>query len=68
MRILIAPIVVLGFLALAAPCLASDIHLPGQTADQIKAICDKAGGKFSQDQNGYDCGTDCQGKPGTENG
>jgi len=46
--------------------LASDVHLAKQTAEEIKSVCDKAGGKFSQDANGYGCGTDCHGGPGTD--
>jgi hypothetical protein len=53
-------------LALAAPAAASDLTLPKTTADQLKAACDKAGGKFSQGDNIYGCGTDCAGKPGTD--
>jgi hypothetical protein len=40
--------------------------LPKLTADQLKAACDKAGGKFSQSATIYGCGTDCAGKPGTD--
>jgi len=50
----------------AAPSLARDITLPKTTTEQLKAACDKAGGRFSQDAKIYGCGTDCQGKPGTD--
>lgn len=53
-------------LSLAAPASARDLTLPKTTADQLKAACDKAGGKFSQGDNIYGCGTDCAGKPGTD--
>jgi hypothetical protein len=64
-RRLIAPFILIGTLAFAGTALARDIHLPNQTADELKAICTKVGGSFSQDSSGYDCGTDCHGKPGT---
>ena len=66
MRISTAALILMGLLGFTASSLASDIHLPKQTADEVKAVCDKAGGKFSQDANGYDCGTDCHGGPGTD--
>lgn len=52
--------------ALGGPALARDINLRKHSADEIKSICEKAGGKFSQDASGYGCGTDCRGKPGTD--
>ena len=52
-------------LALSGPALARDIYLPKHTVDDLKAVCTKVGGHFSQDSSGYDCGTDCHGKPGT---
>ena len=52
--------------ALAAPAAARDMTLPKTTADQLKAACDRAGGKFSQGAAIYGCGTDCAGKPGTD--
>lgn len=36
------------------------------SAAEIKSACDKVGGSFSQDPGGYGCGTNCQGKPGTD--
>jgi len=53
-------------LALAAPASARDLTFPKTTADQLKAVCDKAGGHFSQGERNYGCGTDCRGKPGTD--
>jgi hypothetical protein len=64
-RKLIVPLILGGLFAFAGPALARDIYLPKHTADQLKSICDKVGGHFSQDSSGYDCGTDCKGKPGT---
>ncbi len=59
-------LILFGVLVYCGPSLAAEVHLPQQTPDEIKAVCNKAGGRFSQDENGYDCGTDCQGKPGTD--
>jgi|SRR5690242_16700180 hypothetical protein len=50
----------------AGSALASEAATHKFTADEIKSACDQAGGSFSQDANGYDCGTNCQGKPGTD--
>lgn len=65
MRKLTVPLILLGVVALSGPAAAADITLRNHTVDEIKAACDKAGGKFSQDAHGYGCGTDCAGKPGT---
>ena len=54
-----------GALALPAAAFARDLTLPKTTPDALKADCEKAGGKFSQDSRGIGCGTDCLGKPGT---
>jgi hypothetical protein len=35
------------------------------SAAELKSVCDKVGGSFSQDANIYGCGTDCHGGPGT---
>jgi hypothetical protein len=59
-------LILIGVLGLSSPSLARDITLRKHSADEIKSACDKAGGKFSQDDRGYGCGTDCQGKPGTD--
>jgi hypothetical protein len=45
---------------------ASETAMHKYTAAEIKSVCDKVGGSFSQDAGGYGCGTDCQGKPGTD--
>ena len=70
MRDFIAPLIIAGVLGFSAPAsvpaLAADVHLPKQTAEEMKSVCAKAGGKFSQDANGYECGTDCHGGPGTD--
>jgi hypothetical protein len=64
-RNFIASFVLIGAVVFGGPALARDTYLPKQTPDQLKAVCTKVGGSFSQDQSGYDCGTDCHGKPGT---
>lgn len=53
-------------LALPRPASARDLTFPKTSAGQLKAACDRAGGKFSQGDRNYGCGTDCQGKPGTD--
>jgi hypothetical protein len=62
----IALLVLTGALALSSAAVAKDLTLPKTSADAIKSACDKAGGKFSQDDRGYGCGTDCHGDPGTD--
>ncbi len=66
MRILSALLILNATLALALPASARDLTFPKTTADQLKAACDRAGGQFSQGDRNYGCGTDCQGKPGTD--
>ena len=55
-----------GALALGGSAFARDITLPRTDADALKAVCDKAGGQFSQGPRGVGCGTNCQGGPGTD--
>jgi hypothetical protein len=45
---------------------ASELTMHMYSVDELKGACDKAGGSFSQDAGGYGCGTNCQGKPGTD--
>ena len=59
-------LVLTGALAAGAPSLANDLTLPKTAADALKAACAKAGGKYSEGDNIYGCGTDCAGKPGTD--
>lgn len=66
MRSLTIPLVLIAVLGLGGVCSASDVNLPKHTPDELKAICAKAGGKFSQDSGGYGCGTDCRGGAGTD--
>ena len=64
MRHLISFLILAGALNVAA--LAAEVTLPKTNADQLKEACTKAGGKFSQDTKGIECGTNCQGGPGTD--
>jgi hypothetical protein len=66
MRRSIAPVILLGILALGGPASAKDITLPKSTVDEMTAVCAKVGGKFSQDAHGFGCGTNCQGGAGTD--
>jgi hypothetical protein len=63
-RHLISILILTG--ALSGAALAAEVTLPKTTADQLKDACTKAGGRFSQDASGYDCGTNCQGGPSTD--
>jgi hypothetical protein len=69
-RILTVPLILIGALAAtlaaSAPSLARDITLPKTTADALKSVCGKVGGKFEQGANLYTCGTDCHGGGGTD--
>jgi hypothetical protein len=55
----------LAVLASARPALAIDTTLAKASVDEVKAVCEKVGGRFSQDSKGYGCGTNCHGGPGT---
>jgi hypothetical protein len=63
MRNLIATLILIVFVA---PSFARDISVGKHTAEDVKSVCDKVDGKFSQDATGYYCGTDCHGAPGTD--
>jgi hypothetical protein len=65
-RKLIAPIILMSLLGFAGPSLARDIALHKHAADEIKTVCAKAGGSFSQGAGVYACGTNCHGGPGTD--
>lgn len=66
MRQLIAPLVLMGALGFGGAALARDIALHKHTADEVKAVCTKAGGSFSEGSGTYGCGTDCHGGSGTD--
>ncbi len=66
MRHLTTLLILTGALALSGAALARDLTFPKTNAEQLKSVCDGAGGKFSQDAKGFGCGTDCKGGPGTD--
>ena len=59
-------LILTGALALTSAALARDLTFPKMNGEQLKSVCDKAGGKFSPDAKGVGCGTNCQGGPGTD--
>ena len=59
-------LILTGILALNGVASAAEVTLPKTSVDDLKNACAKAGGKFSQDAKGYDCGTNCQGGPSTD--
>jgi hypothetical protein len=63
---LTVPFILVNALSLSGSALALEVSMHKHSAAELKSVCDKAGGKFSQDAAGYDCGTNCQGKPGTD--
>lgn len=63
---LLIPCVLCSIVALSGPAWGNAINLRMHSADEIKSICEKVGGKFSQDAQGYGCGTNCQDGPGTD--
>lgn len=66
MRNLTVPLTLIGAFAVSGSALANEVSLQKHTAEEIKTVCEKVGGKFSQDAVGYDCGTDCHVGPGTD--
>jgi hypothetical protein len=62
----VALILVAAFGFNAGSSTASETTMRKFTGEELKSVCDKAGGSFSQDAGGYGCGTNCQGKPGTD--
>jgi hypothetical protein len=66
MRNSTAALMLIVAVSLNAPSFARDISVGKHTAEDVKSICDKVGGKFSQDATGHYCGTNCHGAPGTD--
>jgi hypothetical protein len=62
--------IILGCLAAlvlaATNAAAAEVSLQKSSADDLKAVCEKAGGSFSTDKSGYGCGTNCNGASGTD--
>ncbi len=59
-------LILIGALGLGAPSLARDITLHKTSVEEMKAACDKASGRFSQDPSGYGCATNCKGGIGSD--
>ena len=60
------PLLLVGILGVNGPALARDMRMHKHSADEVKSICTKVGGSFSQGPKLYGCGTDCHGHPGTD--
>jgi len=65
-RHLIFLLILTGAFAHSRTALAEEFTLPKTNLEQLKSACNGAGGKFSQDAKGIECGTNCQGGPGTD--
>jgi hypothetical protein len=65
-RELTAPLILIGILGFSGSSLASEVPMHKHTVEEIKSVCDKTHGSFSQDAQIYGCGTDCHGGPGTD--
>ncbi|MGA7519726.1 MAG: hypothetical protein WBW28_22635, partial [Pseudolabrys sp.] len=66
MRTLIVLLILAATFDLSGSSVASETTMRKSSAEELKSVCDKAGGSFSQDASGYGCGTNCEGKPGTD--
>ena len=66
MRSLAVPVMLIGIFGLSVSSFARDVSIGKHTAEEVKSVCDKVGGKFSQDATGHYCGTNCRGGPGTD--
>src|SRR6478735_12290764 len=66
MRSLALPLILIGAFGLNVSSYARDVSLGKHTAEEVKSVCEKVGGRFSQDATGHYCSTDCYGGPGTD--
>ena len=66
MRSLAIALILVGVLGLSVSSFARDVSIGKHSAEEVKSVCDKVGGKFSQDATGHYCGTNCHGGPGTD--
>ena len=66
MRSLGIPFIFIGIFGISVSSFARDVSLGKHSAEEIKGVCEKVGGKFSQDATGHYCGTNCHGGPGTD--
>jgi hypothetical protein len=49
---LTVPLILIGTFAVSSSGLANEVSMHKHTAEEIKTVCDKVGGKFSQDAAG----------------
>ena len=66
MRSVALPLILIGAFGLNVSSYARDVSLGKHTAEEVKSVCEKVGGRFSQDATGHYCSTDCHGGPGTD--
>jgi len=66
MRSAAVALVLIGAFGLTVSSYARDVSLGKHTAEEVKNVCEKVGGRFSQDATGHYCSTDCHGGPGTD--
>ena len=66
MRSLAASSILIGIFGFTVSSFARDVSIGKHSAEEVKTVCDKVGGKFSQDATGHYCGTNCHGGPGTD--
>jgi hypothetical protein len=58
-RILTALLVLSGSLVIGSASMARDLHLPKTSAAELKQVCEKVGGSYSDGGARYGCATDC---------
>jgi len=63
MRSLAIPFIFIGIFGISVSSFARDVSLGKHSAEEVKGVCEKVGGKFSQDATGHYCGTNCRHKP-----
>jgi hypothetical protein len=66
MRSSAVAVILIGIFGLSVSPFARDASIGKRTPEEVKSVCDKVGGKFSQDSTGHYCGTNCRGGPGTD--
>ena len=66
MRSVALPLILIGAFGVDVSSYARDVSLGKHTAEEVKSICEKVGGRISQDATGHYCSTDCHGGPGTD--
>jgi hypothetical protein len=49
---LTVPLILIGTFTVSSSVLANEVSMHKHTAEEIKTVCDKVGGKFSQDAAG----------------